>query len=127
METVAESDALAKIHMKPSSSRRKLDDFLRQFGLGQPDLDRLTDYLADQVWNRHARSIGRPSKTAHPFLVERIEWNPAKRNFTTFGRVLMCFFLALFLFRVCRQSSRKLSRYWARIGVLGVQHLKRGN
>jgi len=35
------------------------------------------------------------------------------------GGVLMCVFLSLFLFRVCRQSSRKLSRYWARIGVLG--------
>jgi hypothetical protein len=57
-----------------SSGRRKLDDFIRQFGLGQPDLDHVTDYLADQVWNRHARLIGRPSKTAHPFLVERIDW-----------------------------------------------------
>ena len=60
--------------MKLSARRRKLDDFVRQFGLGQPDLDRVTDYLADQVWNRHARSIGRPWKTAHPFLVERIDW-----------------------------------------------------
>jgi hypothetical protein len=60
--------------MKLSSVSRKLDDFVGQFGLGQPDLDHLTDNLADQVWNRHACSIGRPSKTAHPFLVERIEW-----------------------------------------------------
>jgi len=60
--------------MKLSSRRRKLDDFARQFGLGQPGLDHVTDYLADQIWYRHARSIGCPSKTAHPFLVERIEW-----------------------------------------------------
>ena len=73
METVAESDALAKFQ-KLLYDRRKRDDFVRQFGLGQPDLDHLIDYLADQVWNRHARSIRRPSKTAHPFLVERIEW-----------------------------------------------------
>jgi hypothetical protein len=53
--------------------RRKLDDLVRQFGLRYPSVDDLTEYLADQVGNRHARSIGRPSKTAHPLLVERVD------------------------------------------------------
>ena len=53
--------------------RRKLNDLVRQFGLRYPNVDHLTEYLADQVRNRHAHSIRRSSEAAHPFLVERIK------------------------------------------------------
>src|SRR5438876_5045604 len=53
--------------------------------------------------------------------------NPARRNFTRFGGVFMCLVLSLFLFRMC--PAKVLENFRAsvaNVGVLGVQHLKRG-
>ena len=69
-----ELETLANRGTTTSSAGRKLHDLVWQFGLRYASVDHLTEYLAEQVWNRHADSIGRSSKVAHPFLIERIEW-----------------------------------------------------
>jgi hypothetical protein len=52
---------------------RKPHDLIWQFRLGQPGYDYLIDRFIDKVLNRHPRPIGRSSKAAHLFLIERIE------------------------------------------------------
>ena len=77
---------------KLSCGCRKLHDFVRQFGLRYQGDDHLTEYLVNQVRNRHAHSIRRLSEAAHPFLVERIkresiqaEFHDVRRGFHVFG------------------------------------------
>jgi hypothetical protein len=71
---IAKSEALADWGRTTGPARRKLHDLVRQFRLRYASVEYLSEYLADQVRNRHADSIGRSSKAAHPFLIERIEW-----------------------------------------------------
>ena len=69
----AKSEALANLGRTTGPAGRKLHDLVWQFSLRYANVDYLTDYLADQVRNRHANSIGRSSKAVHLLLIERIE------------------------------------------------------
>ena len=67
-------EAFQIIRRAARTHRMKLHDLVRQFSLRYASVEYLTEYLADQVRNRHADSIGRSSKALHPFLIERVEW-----------------------------------------------------
>ena len=103
---------------KLSCGCRKLHDFVRQFGLRYASVDYLTEYLVNQVRNRHAHSIRRLSEAAHPFLVERIKresiqakLHDVRRGFHVFG--------PCYSFSECAlKGSRKFSRQWGQLSAL---------
>jgi hypothetical protein len=112
-----ESSALRS---KYPAATGKLHDLVRQFGLRHPSVDHLSDYLADQVRNRDARSFGRLSKTAHPFLIERIDRITGQAELhKVLGRLHVFLSFIVSSSECAGQSSRKLAHQWQGLGSGG--------
>jgi hypothetical protein len=86
----------------------ELQDLIRQFRLGQPSCDYLIGRVIDKVLNRHPRSIGRSSKAAHLFLIERIEWKSSEAQLHNFPVAFHLVFPFVIPFSSC--CSPKASR-----------------